>query len=198
MQANLEILAAEAAERRDGRVSVAIVVADSRDGSILAQVGSPGFVNHRRAGWIDMSIARRSPGSALKPFIYGLAFEEGLVLPETLISDRPADFAGYRPRNFDMTFQGDVTVREALQLSLNVPAVRLLDGVGPARLTAGAHASRAGRLLRSPVMVARVSVHRPRGSPASAWSTLVQLLYIRARLYRMGDPRCWSMVSPPL
>ena len=83
-----------------------------------------------------MSIARRSPGSALKPFIYGLAFEEGLVMPETLIADRPADFAGYRPRNFDMTFQGDVNIREALQLSLNVPAVRLLDGVGPARLTA--------------------------------------------------------------
>lgn len=147
VQANLESLAAEAAERRDGRVSIAIVVADSRDGSILAQVGSPGFVNHRRAGWIDMSIARRSPGSALKPFIYGLAFEEGLVLPETLISDRPADFAGYRPRNFDMTFQGDVTVREALQLSLNVPAVRLLDGVGPARLTALMRRGKAGYAL---------------------------------------------------
>ncbi len=136
VQANLESLAAEAAERLHGRVSVAIVVADSRDGSILAQVGSPGFVDSRRSGWIDMSLARRSPGSALKPFIYGLAFEEGLVMPETLIADRPADFAGYRPRNFDMTFQGDVSVREALQLSLNVPAIRLLDGVGPARLTA--------------------------------------------------------------
>ena len=136
VQANIESLAAEAAERLRGRVSVAIVVADSRDGSILAQVGSPGLVDSRQSGWIDMSIARRSPGPAPKPFIYGLAFEEGLAMSETLISDRPADFAGYRPRNFDMTFQGDVSAREALQLSLNVPATRLLDGIRPARLTA--------------------------------------------------------------
>ncbi|EHK55882.1 penicillin-binding transpeptidase domain-containing protein, partial [Allomesorhizobium alhagi] len=79
---------------------------------------------------------RRSPGSTLKPFIYGLAFEQGLVAQETLIEDRPADFAGYRPKNFDMSYQGDVSVRQALQLSLNVPAVRLLDAVGPARLVA--------------------------------------------------------------
>jgi len=62
--------------------------------------------------------------------------EEGLVAQETMIEDRPADFSGYRPRNLDMNYQGDVTVRQALQLSLNVPAIRLLDGVGPARLTA--------------------------------------------------------------
>jgi penicillin-binding protein 1C len=136
VQANFETLAREAAERLNGRVSVAIVMADSRDGSVLAQVGSPNYFDGRRSGWIDMSVARRSPGSTLKPFIYGLAFEEGLVFPETLISDRPADFAGYRPRNFDMTFQGDVSVRRALQMSLNVPAIRLLNGVGPARLTA--------------------------------------------------------------
>jgi len=78
----------------------------------------------------------RSPGSTLKPFIYGLAMEQGLVVQETMIEDRPADFAGYRPKNFDMNYQGDVTVREALQLSLNVPAVRLLDALGPARLVA--------------------------------------------------------------
>ena len=78
----------------------------------------------------------RSPGSTLKPFIYGLAMEQGLVAQETLIEDRPTDFDGYRPRNFDMSYQGDVSVRQALQLSLNVPAVRLLDAVGPARLTA--------------------------------------------------------------
>lgn len=136
VQSALETLAARSAESMPRRVSVAIVVADSRDGAILAQVGSPGFTDGQRAGWIDMTIAPRSPGSALKPFIYGLAFEEGLVMPETLISDRPSDFGGYRPRNFDQRFQGDVSVREALQLSLNVPAVALLDGVGPARLAA--------------------------------------------------------------
>lgn len=83
-----------------------------------------------------MTQAVRSPGSTLKPLIYGLAMEEGLALPETLISDRPADFGGYRPTNFDMQYQGDVTLRRALQLSLNVPAIRLLDALGPARLAA--------------------------------------------------------------
>jgi penicillin-binding protein 1C len=83
---------------------------------------------------VDMTRVNRSPGSTLKPFIYGLAFEQGLVSQETMIEDRPADFFGYRPKNFDMTYQGDVSVRQALQLSLNVPAVRLLDAVGPSRL----------------------------------------------------------------
>ncbi|PLU62481.1 hypothetical protein BMJ21_28675, partial [Sinorhizobium medicae] len=87
-----------------------------------------------RSGWIDMTRITRSPGSTLKPFIYGLAFEEGLVSQETIVEDRPADFFGYRPRNFDMSYQGDVSVRQALQLSLNVPAIRLLDAVGPSRL----------------------------------------------------------------
>ncbi|MEM9104406.1 MAG: penicillin-binding protein 1C [Pseudomonadota bacterium] len=134
-QANLELVAREAAERLGPRLSVAIVMADGRNGNILAQVGSARFFDSRRAGWIDMSLASRSPGSTLKPFIYGLAFEEGLAMPETLISDRPANFSGYRPRNFDMEYQGDVSVRRALQMSLNVPAVRLLGAVGPIRLS---------------------------------------------------------------
>jgi penicillin-binding protein 1C len=78
----------------------------------------------------------RSPGSALKPFIYGLGFEDGLIHPETLIEDRPIRYPGYHPENFDLTFQGTVTVRRALQLSLNVPAVAVLDQVGPNRLIA--------------------------------------------------------------
>ncbi len=82
-----------------------------------------------------MTRAVRSPGSTLKPFIYGLAFEQGLIAQETIIEDRPQDFAGYRPRNFDMSYQGDVSVRQALQMSLNVPTISLLDAVGPARLT---------------------------------------------------------------
>ena len=103
------------------------------NGDILASVGSAGLFDTGRVGYIDMT-AVRSPGSTLKPFIYGLAFEQGLVAPETVIEDRPADFGGYRPKNFDMTYQGEVSVREALQLSLNVPAIGLLDAVGPARL----------------------------------------------------------------
>ncbi len=134
LQAMLEAVAREGALRNGPRVSVALVAAEISTGEIVARVGSAGFLDDSRSGWVDMTNALRSPGSTLKPFVYGLAIEEGIVAPETLISDRPQDFGGYRPTNFDMTYQGDVTVREALQRSLNVPAIRLLEAVGPSSL----------------------------------------------------------------
>ena len=136
VQEGLETVAREAAKKLGPKLSVAMVLADAQTGEILGEVGSSDFFDASRSGWIDMTRTVRSPGSTLKPFIYGLAMEEGLVAQETMIEDRPADFAGYRPKNFDMSYQGDVSVRQALQLSLNVPAVRLLDAIGPARLTA--------------------------------------------------------------
>ncbi len=134
LQHSLEEVARDSIRRFGQNVSLAIVLADAQTGRILAEVGSPDYLNAERAGWVDMTTAIRSPGSALKPFIYGLAFEEGVVRPETLIIDRPANFAGYRPQNFDLQYQGEVSVRKALELSLNVPAVHLLEAVGPARL----------------------------------------------------------------
>ena len=134
IQQQLETVAREAARRLPSTLSVALVLADGKSGEILAEVGSPDYLSAARAGWVDMSRALRSPGSALKPFIYGLAFEQGLVRAETLITDRPVNFGGYRPKNFDMDYQGEVSIREALLRSLNVPAVALLDAVGPARL----------------------------------------------------------------
>ena len=134
LQRRLERVALEAAKRNGKNVSVAIMVADAKNGEILASIGSSDYFDEKRDGYVDMTTAIRSPGSTLKPLIYGLAIEEGLVMPETLISDRPVDFSGYRPENFDMTYQGDVSVRKALQMSLNVPAIRLLDKLGPARL----------------------------------------------------------------
>lgn len=136
VQEGLEAVAREAAGRLGPKLSVAMVLADSRTGDILGSVGSASFFDSSRAGWIDMTRIVRSPGSTLKPFIYGLAFEQGMVAQETMIEDSPADFSGYRPKNFDMGYQGDVSIRQALQLSLNVPAIRVLDAVGPARLTA--------------------------------------------------------------
>ncbi len=134
VQAGLEAVARASALKLGPKLSIAMVLADAQTGDILGEVGSADYFDASRSGWIDMTRANRSPGSTLKPFIYGLAFEEGLVSQETIIEDRPADFFGYRPRNFDMSYQGDVTVREALQLSLNVPAVKLLDAVNPAKL----------------------------------------------------------------
>ncbi len=134
IQRKLEEVAREASARLAPKVSVAMVMADASTGEIVGEVGSADYFDAGRSGWIDMTRRLRSPGSTLKPFIYGLAFEQGLVSQETMIEDRPADFFGYRPKNFDMSYQGDVTVRQALQLSLNVPAVRLLDAVGASRL----------------------------------------------------------------
>ncbi|GAB1581349.1 penicillin-binding protein 1C [Phyllobacterium phragmitis] len=134
VQQGLENVAKAAAAHLGPRLSVAMVLADAGTGEILGEVGSADYFDNSRSGWIDMTRISRSPGSTLKPFIYGLAFEDGLVRQETIIEDRPANFFGYRPRNFDMGYQGDVSIREALQLSLNVPAVRLLDAVGPTRL----------------------------------------------------------------
>jgi penicillin-binding protein 1C len=136
LQRRMENLARQAARKVDQRASVAIVVADSISGDILASVGSPGMDDAARRGWVNMTQAPRSPGSTLKPFVYGLAIEDGLVRPASMIADRPADFDGYRPTNFDLTFQGDVSVRRALQMSLNVPAVKLMDAVGPTRVVA--------------------------------------------------------------
>ncbi len=134
IQQGLEQVAGEAASRLSPKVSLAMVMADVTTGAIVGEVGSADYFDASRSGWIDMTRVLRSPGSTLKPFIYGLAFEQGIVSQETIIEDRPADFFGYRPKNFDMSYQGDVSVRQALQLSLNVPAVRLLDAVGPSRL----------------------------------------------------------------
>ena len=135
LQKVLEALARDRALALGSNISVGIVAVDNESGDVLARVGSPDYFDDRRAGQVDMTRAVRSPGSTLKPFIYGLAFEDGFVHPESLIDDRPIRFGSYAPENFDMTFQGTVPVRKALQMSLNVPAVVLLDRVGASRLS---------------------------------------------------------------
>ena len=117
-------------------ISVAILAVDNVTGEVRARVASADYFDARRAGQVDMTSALRSPGSTLKPFIYGLGFEDGLIHPETLIDDIPARYGNYTPENFDQTFQGTVTVRRALQLSLNVPAIAVLGKVGVNRLSA--------------------------------------------------------------
>ena len=135
LQKVLEALARDRAAALGPNISVGIIAVDNASGDVLARVGSPDYFDDRRAGQVDMTRAVRSPGSTLKPFIYGLAFEDGFVHPESLIDDRPIRFGSYAPENFDMTFQGTVPVRKALQLSLNVPAIALLDRVGASRLS---------------------------------------------------------------
>jgi penicillin-binding protein 1C len=152
IQSNLEQLAREReralAASLGPNVSLAILVVDNASGQVLAHVGSPAYFDARRAGQVDMAQAVRSPGSTLKPFIYGMGFEDGFIHPETLIEDRPVSYGAYAPKDFDYGFKGTVSVREALQFSLNVPAVAVLDRVGPARLAA--RLSQAGATLTLP------------------------------------------------
>ncbi|MEA2946849.1 MAG: penicillin-binding protein, partial [Alphaproteobacteria bacterium] len=136
LQRNLEELARERARALGPDISLAILAVDNATGEVLARVASADYFDAGRAGQVDMTLAVRSPGSTLKPFIYGLGFEDGLIHPDTLIEDRPIRFGSYAPENFDLTYQGTVTVRRALQLSLNVPAVAVLDKVGASRFTA--------------------------------------------------------------
>lgn len=136
LQQSLEQLAREQTALIGERLSSAILVADHQTGEILAHVGSANYLDETRFGAIDMVEAVRSPGSTLKPFVYGLSFELGLAHPETLIDDRPVRFGTYTPKNFDEDFHGTVTIRSALAQSLNIPAVKVLDRVGPARFVA--------------------------------------------------------------
>jgi len=134
LQKKLETLALEAVEGQGDRLQVAILVADHASGEILASVGSAGYQADLRQGFVDMTHALRSPGSTLKPLVYALAFDEGLGHPETMIDDKPMAFGTYAPQNFDKLYMGTIRMREALQLSRNIPVVELTDAMGPARL----------------------------------------------------------------
>jgi penicillin-binding protein 1C len=130
LQATLEALARERAERIGPKLTMAILVLDNATGEILAHVGSADYFSEARAGAIDMTQALRSPGSTLKPFIYAMAFDDGIAHPETLLDDAPARYGAWKPDNFDRRFRGTVTARQALQLSLNLPAAQLFNEIG--------------------------------------------------------------------
>ena len=147
LQKTLQDLARERAQALGPLISLAIIAVDNATGEVRARVGSADYFDARRAGQVDMTSALRSPGSTLKPFIYGLGFEDGLIHPETLIDDRPVRFGNYTPENFDLTFQGTVSVRKALQMSLNVPAIAVLGKVGVNRLSARLTQTGAGLVL---------------------------------------------------
>lgn len=110
----------------DGLRNAAVLVLDHRSNSVLVEVGSAGFSQDAIAGQVNGTRAKRSPGSALKPFIYGLALDQGLIHPMTLLKDAPRRYGLYTPENFDRDFEGPVTARDALIFSRNVPAVELL------------------------------------------------------------------------
>lgn len=110
-------------------MNAACIVYNFKTDQMLVYIGSIGGA-HRMDG-NDMCHAIRSPGSLLKPFIYGLSMERGYINPQTLITDRPINLKGYMPENFDMSFSGDMSIEEALQQSLNTPVIQVLNQLGP-------------------------------------------------------------------
>ena len=146
LQVALERLLAERLRTAPAKASAAVLVLDAATRDVRAAASGDG--SPERGGALDLTRASRSPGSALKPMLYGLAFQDGLVTPSTRVDDLPRFFGRYAPENFDRSFAGEVTVAEALQRSLNLPAVALLDRIGPARFQAALTA--AGARLRLP------------------------------------------------
>ncbi|HJT98259.1 MAG TPA: penicillin-binding protein 1C, partial [Rhodanobacteraceae bacterium] len=152
LQRALEARVGDYLARLPERTSAALLVVDNATLEARAYVGSAVFGDEARLGHVDMVRAWRSPGSTLKPFLYGLALDDGLIDSESLLVDAPQSFGTYRPGNFDMAYNGPVGAAEALRLSLNVPAVDLLDRVGPQRFAA--RLANAGLELRLPRGVA--------------------------------------------
>jgi len=133
LQASIENLVGGAVQVEKTRVSVAVIVVRNSDFSVLGYLSGPNFFSETKAGQVDLVTAVRSPGSALKPFIYGLAFEKLIVHPMTTTLDAPVRFGNYAPKNFGQDYQGEVTVRDALIRSINTTAVSILARIGPER-----------------------------------------------------------------
>ena len=148
LQQRVEALLKREAAAFDPQGTYAAIVVDNRDRRVIAYVGNADFLASGRHGTIDMARAIRSPGSALKPFIYAMAFDHLIIHPETILEDQPRQFGDYAPGDFDGRFLGQITAREALQYSLNVPAVAVLDRLGPGKFTAALAA--AGVRLKLP------------------------------------------------
>lgn len=189
LQARMEVLARTHAARQPAGVSLSIMVADHQSGEILARVGAPHYTDASGAlGFVDMTRAKRSPGSTLKPVIFALAFDRGLAHPETIFADRPTRFGRYAPQNFDGAFRGDVTARQALELSLNIPPVLLTEALGPERLMATLR-----RFGASPVL--------PGGAPGLAVAlggvglSLEDMVTIYAGLARLGQEQRLTATS---
>lgn len=136
LQRRLEDLLLGWRARLPEHTSAAILVVEEESMAVRAYLGSVDISDAKRFGHVDMISALRSPGSTLKPFLYGMALDEGLIHSESLLQDVPRRYGDYRPGNFSMGFTGAVPASTALSSSLNLPAVQLLEAYGPKRFAA--------------------------------------------------------------
>ena len=195
LQRRVEDLLKREALALDPEASIAAIVVDNRTRRVLAYSGNADFGAVARRGTLDMARAVRSPGSALKPFIFAMAFDRLIIHPETVLEDRPRHFGDYAPSDFDGRFQGEVSARQALQYSLNLPAVAVLDRLGPARFTAALAA--AGVRLRLPEPTADPGLAVALGG---AGITLADLVRLYAALSNGGEvaPLSYRSDAPPV
>ncbi len=194
LQQRVEALLKREVMALDPEASLAAIVVDNRDRRVRAYVGNADLGAVARRGTLDMARAVRSPGSALKPFIYAMAFDRLILHPETVLEDRPRHFADYAPADFDGRFQGEVTAREALQYSLNLPAVAVLDRLGPSRFTSALAAAGIGLRLPEPAAEAGLAV-----ALGGAGITLADLVRLYAALSNGGEvaPLRYRTDDPP-
>ncbi|HEY1433447.1 MAG TPA: penicillin-binding protein 1C [Stellaceae bacterium] len=178
----------------DREAAIAAIVVDNRTRRVRAYAGSADFGAVARRGTLDMARAVRSPGSALKPFIYAMAFDRLIIHSETVLEDRPRHFGDYAPSDFDGRFLGDVSARQALQYSLNLPAVAVLDRLGPARFTAALAAAGVRLHLPEPTSDPGLAV-----ALGGAGITLADLVRLYAALSNGGEvtPLRYRSDEPP-
>lgn len=193
LQSAIESYAKDRSELLPDKTSMAILIIDNASHEVKAYIGSADFNNKQRFGHVDMIQAIRSPGSTLKPFIYAMAIEDGIIHSHSLLLDTPRYNSTYRPENFNNRFSGPVSTTTALQKSLNLPAVQVLEALGPDNFY--------GRLKN-----AGVSLHIP-GKPnlslalGGAGSSLFDLSSLYSALANDGkvvEPKLIKSSSAPI
>ncbi|MFO1251869.1 MAG: penicillin-binding protein 1C [Inhella sp.] len=187
LQTGVERLLADRVASLPAKVSMAALVLDNDSLEVLAYAGSADFSDPSRAAHVDMVRGVRSPGSTLKPLLYALALDDGLIHSESLLVDAPQSFGGYAPGNFQADFAGPVSAAEALRRSLNVPAVDLLERLGPERFAS--HLRSAGLRLRLPSRQAQANLSLILGGAGTTLEELVGAYRALARGGLAGQPR---------
>ena len=183
-QVHLEDILASYAAALPDRQSGAILVVNHKTLTVIGYGGSADFLSERRKGHVDMVQALRSPGSALKPFLYGLAIDEGIIHSHSMLLDTPRFGKAYEPGNFTGGFSGPVSVTKALQNSLNIPAVQVLEAYGPQRFHD--RLRHAGARLKLP---GKPNLSMILGGVGTDLQSLVTLYTALARGGQAGQPR---------
>lgn len=186
LQQRCERIVARHAARLPGGCDMALVAIELETGAVRALVGSAD-IHDPLNGQVNGATAWRSPGSALKPFLYATAFEAHLATPETWIDDSPMELAGWTPQNFDGNFSGMVSATDALRRSLNIPAMRMAKLAGPVRCI-GVLESAGVRFRPGAAQAAGLAL-----ATGAAEVRLIDLTNAYATLGRGGDFKPWVL-----